>query len=220
MVSRFSLIRRPGVGPVSTEPEEPSDAAVVADLRQEVAALTDEVEALRTENRRLHEWMLIDPATGLPNRPAFEADLLQLQARLRRSGDAYSVLLIDLDSFHHYNESFGIEPGDRVIATVAQTVHDSIRLGDRTYRYDGDQFAILLPGATMPDAVTAGERVRSRVESLGIEMPLGYGPSLTVTVAVVEAGFRHADTKELLIEVTRLLIDGKCAGRNRVVWPC
>lgn len=186
---------------------------------RELESLIREVEDLRLENRMLTESLIIDPRTGLANAAAFDSDHLQLHARRRRSEERYAVMVADIDRFADFNDRFGVVAGNQALAAVARAVRDSIRLGDRAYRCGGDEFAVLLPGADTRDAVAAAERVRERVEALGIEHPSNPTGTLTVSVGVVEAGFRHPAPKDVLIEVTELLHEGKRGGRNRIVWP-
>jgi diguanylate cyclase (GGDEF)-like protein len=187
--------------------------------RQDVDGLAKEVQALREENRALTEAITIDARTGLPNRVAFDADHLQVHALRSRSGECYSVLLADIDQFHEYNEHFGMAAGDEALRSVAQCIKDTVRQGDRAYYYGGDVFAVLLLGADLRAAVIGAERVRSRVEELAIEHPTNPSGVVTVTAAVVAGGFRHATINDVVEEVIVLLLEGKHAGRNRVVWP-
>ena len=187
--------------------------------QREVESLAREVEDLRLENRMLTESLIIDPRTGLANAAAFDADHLQLHARRRRSEERYAVLVADIDLFSDYNDRFGVAAGNQALQAVARTVRDTIRLGDRAYRYGGEEFAVLLPGADARNAVAAAERIRARVQALGLEHPASPAGTLTVTVGVVEAGFRHATPKDVLVEVNELLLEGKAAGRNRIMWP-
>ena len=187
--------------------------------QREVESLAREVEELRLENRMLTESLIIDPRTGLANAAAFDADHLQLHARRRRSEERYAVLMADIDRFSDYNDRFGVAAGNQALQAVARTVRDTIRLGDRAYRYGGEEFAVLLPGADASHAVAAAERIRAQVQALGLEHPGSAAGTLTVTVGAVEAGFRHPSPKDVLVEVNDMLLEGKAAGRNRIVWP-
>ena len=77
----------------------------------------------------------------------------------------------------------------------------------------------IAPQLTLREAVVAADRIRAKVQALGIENPSSPTGLLTVTVGVIEAGFRHRSTKEVVVEVSDLLREGKQAGPNRVVWP-
>ena len=206
-----------GGGRVQVYRRDHDDWAVAR--RREVESLARELEDLRLENRMLTESLIIDPRTGLANAAAFDADHLQLHARRRRSEERYAVLVADIDYFSDYNDRFGVTAGNQALQAVARTVRDTIRLGDRAYRYGGEEFAVLLPGADARNAVAAAERIRARVQALGLEHPVNPVGCLTVTVGVVEAGFRHPGPKDVLVEVNDLLLEGKLAGRNRIVWP-
>ena len=191
-----------------------------ARTEQDLDSLANEVEELRLENQRLTEAVMIDATTGLPNGVAFDADHLQLHARRSRSGERYALLLADIDHFHDYNDAFSsLRWSAGVSEPWPRRLEANVRQGDRAYSYGGEQFAVLLPGADLREAVVAAERIRARIEELAIEHPGNPGGVLTVTVGVLEAGFRHPGTKEVVTEVNSLLLDGKHAGRNRIVWP-
>lgn len=187
--------------------------------RAELEQLGREVDELRTENRRLHEAMLVDPHTGLPNGAAFDADHAQLEARRRRTEDGYSVLYAHLDHFDCLLQRVGIDVALDALVLVGETVADTVRGSDRTYRIGDEEFAVLLPGAELREAVAAAERVRGRVERLAIAAPEVGGRPVTVTVGAIAAGFRHKNTKEVLAELQDLMTAGRQAGSNRVVWP-
>jgi diguanylate cyclase (GGDEF)-like protein len=187
--------------------------------KRDLDGLAREVEDLRLENQALTEAVMIDPRTGLANAAAFDADHLQAHARRIRSEDPYAILLADIDRFHDYNERVQAATTDQTLRTVAQTIKATVRLGDRAYRYGWQDFTVLLPGAALREAVVAAERIRAKIESLGMENPGSPSGVLTVTVGVIEAGFRHRSTKDVVAEVNDLLREGKRAGRNRIVWP-
>lgn len=194
-------------------------AARADSLGAENFDLLQEVEELRLENQKLLQAILIDPQSGLPNAAAFDADHAQLDARRRRYEDGYAVLIADIDHFHTFNEIFGEDAGRELTKLIATTIGQSVRQSDRTYRTGGEEFAVLLPGAEMPEAVTAAERVRETVEKLQMLHPGNPPGVVTLTIAVVGAGFRHKTPKEMISELQDLMVAGKRAGRNRVVWP-
>jgi diguanylate cyclase (GGDEF)-like protein len=187
--------------------------------KREIESLEREIEELRLENRALTEAVMIDPRTGLLNAAAFDADHLQVHARRNRSGEQYAVLLADIDQFHQYREHLPASVVHDALHAVGQTLKETVRQSDRAYRYGWQDFMVLLPGANLRDAVVAAERIRSTVEELRIAHPETPSGVLTVTVGAIEAGFRHATTKDIVAEVSDLVLEGKAAGRNRTVWP-
>ncbi len=187
--------------------------------KRDLDGLIREVEELRLENQALREEVMIDPLSELPNAAAFDADHLQAHARRIRSEEPYAIVLADIDYFRDYSERVGAAMANQTLHRVAQTIKASIRLGDRAYRYGWQEFMVLLPGAGLRDAVVAAERVRSKIEELGVEHPAIPSGLLTVTMGVIEAGFRHPTTKDVVAEVSDLLLEGKQFGRNQIVWP-
>ena len=194
--------------------------AVRADaLSAENDMLMRENEELRLENQKLLQAILIEPQSGLPNAAAFDADHAQLDARRRRYEDGYAVLIADIDHFHTFNELFGEDAGHELTKLVATTIGQTVRQSDRTYRTGGEEFAVLLPGAELREAVTAAERVREKVEELQMLHPGNSSGVVTVTIAAIGAGFRHKAPMDMISELQDLMVAGKRAGRNRVVWP-
>jgi diguanylate cyclase (GGDEF)-like protein len=187
--------------------------------KREIESLEREIEDLRLENRALTEAITVDPRTGLPNAAAFDADHLQVHARRSRSGEPYAVLMADIDEFHQYREHLPASAVHAALRAVGQTIKETVRQGDRAYRYGWQDFMVLLPGASLREAVVAAERIRSTVVELRIEHPDSPSGILTVTVGAIEAGFRHATPKDILAEISDLVLEGKAAGRNRIVWP-
>lgn len=186
---------------------------------RQVETLAAEVEQLRAQNQILAASALVDPVTGLPNGSAFTDDHARVDARRRRTGDPYSVVLVDLDWFYDYGQTFGAESGDRALASIAGQVGACARPGDRAYRYGEDELAVLLPGASASEAVAIAERIRLAVQTLAIPHPANPSGVLTATIGVVEGGFRHADPVDVLAEAAEMVLSGKRGGRNRIAWP-
>jgi len=187
-------------------------------LSGEVGDLRSEIDDLRMENDLLAHSVLIDVHTGLANAAAFELDHLQLNARRRRSDQPYSILLGQIDHGDS-GDSATPEDNDARLLAVAEVFKASVRQGDRAYCCDQNRLAVLLAGSDLKQAVAAGERFRSRVENAGIvdcSNPLGV---VTVTVGVIEAGYRHEAAKDVFVEVEALVSEGGAAGSNQLLWP-
>ena len=187
--------------------------------KRDVERMTREMDDLRLENQVLAQAMTTDQRTGIPNALAFDADHVQVHARRSRSGEPYAVLMAGLDGFDASPHAFESPAGARAVRAVAHCIRDTVRLYDRAYRYDEGEFAVLLQLTDMRQAVAAAERVRVRVHKLGLESPASPTLPLTVSIAVVEAGFRHNSAKDVLTEVSELLHASLPGGANRIVWP-
>lgn len=157
-----------------------------------------------------------DDLTVAQNRRALEAEL---PARLREAasrGEAVALLFLDVDNLKQLNSRFGHPTGSRVLTTVALEAQRVIRAQDRLYRYGGDEFCILINGATAIGAEKVGERLIQRLQDAPLHID---GQSVPVSVSVGLALFpQHADGAEQLIErADRALFKAKNEGKARVV---
>ena len=167
------------------------------------------------EQRRLSTR---DRLTDLANRGFFDDSLAQLEAIATRSGDPVGVVMIDVDHFKKFNDTYGHLAGDEALRVVAATLSDSFRNTDLIARYGGEEFAGLFPGMQMGDALNRLDAMRRKIERLQIETGTSYG-KVRVTVSMGVAvwpgdGVNLAET--LSIADTRLY-RAKQTGRNRVV---
>jgi diguanylate cyclase (GGDEF)-like protein len=151
----------------------------------------------------------IDPLTGLFNRRAMDARIAELLA----AGRPFSVAIGDLDQFKVLNDTHGHGTGDRALRLFAQTLRASLRPEDIAGRHGGEEFVVLLPGSTEPEAAAALERVRAALE---IALARGDVPPFTVSFGVT--GSHPGASAEALVEAAdRALYQAKRAGRDRVV---
>nr|WP_255607216.1 GGDEF domain-containing protein [Ancylobacter sp. Lp-2] len=175
--------------------------------------LTHREEALRSANRRLSSLASLDPLTGIANRRSFDAVFAVQWSTARHLG----VLMIDIDDFKLYNDHYGHMDGDRCLHRIAQALAGAVAGTDVIARIGGEEFAVLLPGATLASAAELAERLRLAVEELGID----HAPSLRgpVTVSIGCATCAPAPGLyggDLMLAADQALYAAKQAGRNRV----
>ncbi len=175
-----------------------------------------------TEKRRMHDELRVlattDFLTGLPNRREFMNRLAEEQERLQRDiGACTAVLLLDLDHFKRINDEYGHAAGDAVLRQLSELMRQDQRKIDMRGRIGGEEFAILLPGATLGKAAVFADRLRQRIADT--PMCLGDGPRLTVTVSIGIAvmGGRQPNGDAALVRADQALYTAKRGGRNRVV---
>ena len=132
-----------------------------------VVSLFAFIFAHRTETQRLRLEALAahDPLTGAFNRRAMEHELQVAIATMRRDRTPVGLAVLDLDHFKRINDSYGHEAGDRVLIEFAQLVVAATRKGDRLFRYGGEEFVLLLPGADASALRTLSEVLRTTVAS-------------------------------------------------------
>lgn len=167
------------------------------------------------DEAELQKLATVDSLTGLFNRRAFVDMASREIARARRLKSPYAVLMIDLDLFKHVNDDFGHQAGDRVLADFAAEAMRSVRAEDLVGRYGGEEFCILLPGATMQPAIAIAERLRSAVS----QRPLGQLPRVTTVSIGVAAcnGATEGSLDDAIRRADEALYRAKNEGRNRVV---
>jgi len=136
-------------------------------------------EELRESARRIRELSITDELTGLYNRRHFYEVLEIEMYRVQRYGHSLSVVMLDLDGFKEYNDTFGHTSGDAVLKSFAQTLKSRSRKTDTAFRYGGDEFTIILPLTGAERARKIADRIRSKwlqapkAERLVLETPLG-----------------------------------------------
>ncbi len=132
-----------------------------------------EKQKLEEEVTRLS---ITDDLTGLYNHRHFFKTLESELVRMKRQKTTLSLLMFDLDGFKRYNDQYGHVEGDKVLRKVGEIVRNSIRNSvDSGYRYGGDEFAVLLIGASLDQTLTIAERIRSSVEQAGFDITVSIG---------------------------------------------
>jgi two-component system cell cycle response regulator len=165
-----------------------------------------EKENLEEEVRRLS---ITDDLTGLYNHRHFFKTLEAELTRLKRQKTSLSLLMFDLDNFKKYNDLYGHLEGDKVLKTVGEIVKNSIRSNvDSGYRYGGDEFTVLLIGASADRAMTIAERIRASIEQV---------KSHHITVSIGLSEYRdHFDLEGFVKSADDAMYRAKNGGGNRV----
>jgi diguanylate cyclase (GGDEF)-like protein len=180
--------------------------------------------ALSTSNEELQRISSSDALTGLANRHAFGSQYMKLWKQALTSRAPLSAVLIDIDNFKAVNDLCGHLYGDQVLKRVALLIHEALRgKGDFAARFGGEEFVVLLPGATPEVAMMVAERIRKLVEVAGapaLEDAQNL-PSLwaTVSCGVSTCWPTHTDLQDDLIEAAdKALYKAKALGRNCICY--
>jgi diguanylate cyclase (GGDEF)-like protein len=170
---------------------------------------------IREAEERLRSAAGTDDLTGLMNRRRMSERLVEEVARVRRSGAALSVLLLDIDRFKSINDEHGHAQGDRVIEKVADVLRAGVRQVDMVSRWGGEEFLILLPDTDVQAAAELAERIRRQVTARVRRHEIS---ETRVTVTSGIAMLRPRESIEAAIHRADLaLYEGKRSGRDRVV---
>lgn len=172
--------------------------------------------AVALENARNFQMATVDQLTRLYLRDFFYRKLSEEQARARRYGSTFTVLMLDLDSFKEINDRMGHLAGDRYLQRVGEVIRETMRAADIPCRYGGEEFCVLLPETDLDGATRIAERIRTRVSKL--EVRAGE-ESLRTTISVGIAAYPadYPGTIQGFIEkADQALYLAKQSGRDRV----
>lgn len=169
---------------------------------------------------RLRETLKVqairDPLTGLYNRRHMEASFQREISRARRHDFPLGVIMIDIDHFNVFNDTYGHDLGDRVLSEIGKFILGHVRDEDIACRYGGEEIIIILPGASLQNTHRRAEQLRMGIEELAVEM---YDEEHTVTASLGVAIFpEHGkNVADVVKAADCALYEAKNKGRNRVV---
>ena len=187
---------------------------------QDVTAAVRRERQLREQAQQLQALSNIDSLTGVANRRSFDSRFQEEFQRAQRHGGHLSVLMLDIDYFKEYNDTYGHQAGDTCLTVVANALkHCLQRGGDFVARYGGEEFSVVLPGSDHKAACTVAVALQEQVAMLGMPHASSQASShLTVSIGVATVcPERDARAMDLLRAADVALYQAKRLGRNRVV---
>jgi diguanylate cyclase (GGDEF)-like protein len=167
-------------------------------------------------NRQLERMVSIDRLTGVNNRNNYDIQLPLEMERANRNRKSLAFLIMDIDDFKFFNDRYGHDTGDRVLKLVADTVRKHLRKIDQLFRFGGEEFIALLPGAGRDAAERTAERIREVVA--GTRLTIDGESSIGVTVSIGGCIFPAdaGDEEELFRKADQAMYKAKREGKNRV----
>jgi two-component system cell cycle response regulator len=172
-------------------------------------ALENQRAQLQEANILLQFQAVTDGLTGLHNHRAFQERLNSEFERAQRHNEPLSLIILDVDSFKQYNDSFGHPEGDEALKTIARLISDNVRGSDYPARYGGEEFVLLLPSTPLSKAYAAAERFRVVIEEHAWELR-----PITASFGVTTLRPEVVSAKALLAEADEALYHSKQLGRN------
>lgn len=170
-------------------------------------------ERLRDELERMSNH---DPLTGLLNRRAFELQAQSAWARRSRQPQPLSALAFDLDHFKVVNDTYGHNVGDIVLVHVARVLRDMARETDIVARLGGEEFVIIMPGASGDQAFAVAERICALLAQEAVITPDGQSLRISSSVGLAAANSDDANIRAVLERADKALYEAKRTGRNRI----
>ena len=163
------------------------------------------------------EMAVTDALTGLHNRRYMAGQLQALVGRAGQGGDPVAVLVMDIDHFKAVNDGFGHDAGDEVLREFAVRLATNVRAIDLPCRLGGEEFVVVMPGASLEAATRVADRIRRDIEAQPFPI-MGGGEGLTITVSIGVAASVAGDTPEgLLKRADEGVYEAKAHGRNQVI---
>ncbi|MCE1393874.1 diguanylate cyclase [Enterobacter bugandensis] len=182
--------------------------------------LMAEALGLALANQRLRDALLekalFDPLTALRNRHHLEDTLHTQMTQAMRNGEPLSCMMIDIDHFKSINDRFGHEAGDQVIKNVATIVQRAAHDGGLAFRYGGEEFLVLLPGAGEAEAHACAQKIYNGVHALSLRYGLTEIGPVDVSIGIASYP-EHAQSDNLLRAADVALYRAKELGRSRIV---
>jgi two-component system, cell cycle response regulator len=188
--------------------------------RELEAKIHERTHELAEANARLAQLAVTDGLTGLYNHRHLHERLSLEVERSQRSGLPLSLLMLDVDHFKQFNDTYGHPAGDEVLRQLARVLNDTRRANDVVARYGGEEFAVILVDTAKFTAAKVAERVRERIAAHDFTEAVsksGRGTSISVSIGVATFPDDGTDSEGLVRAADTALYAAKRAGRNRVV---
>ncbi len=184
---------------------------------QETLVAIGQTAAIAIENARYYEMATVDQLTKLYLKDYFHLRIEEEMNRARRYGHAFSVLMMDIDSFKELNDAHGHLAGDRFLRSVGEVIKGSLRSHDIPCRYGGEEFAVLLPETEPAEAIVIAERIRRTVAETRIrEGRKMIGTTISIGISSYPRSARRS-ASDLLRKADGALYQAKREGKDKVI---
>ncbi len=189
----------------------------LAYFSRDITAQRQIEQELRESEKRYKELSITDGLTNLYNSRHFYT-ILELEInRAHRYRRALTLLMIDIDDFKKFNDTYGHLAGDRVLAQTGAVIRSALREADTGYRYGGEEFAVILPETVGPGAVQLAERIRKEMAEMPIALTAKTNDYITVSMGVSELQEKDK-LSEFVKRADENLYAAKKEGKNRVIF--
>ena len=169
-------------------------------LENKMRTSSKEITNLREELADAREEAFTDGLTGVPNRKRFDD---KLRHEIRESGDTdtpLSLLMVDIDYFKKFNDTYGHQLGDNVLVLVARALSENVKGRDTVARYGGEEFSIILPRTPLAGAISLADHLRQGVASKRVTRKRTGETLAAITLSIGAARHREGEPRESLIE--------------------
>jgi diguanylate cyclase len=189
-----------------------TNAELEAKVKERTFELEQRALELEEANRKISALIYLDPLTGIANRRSLDENLIREAERTKRLKLPLSAVMLDVDHFKSFNDTYGHAMGDKVLKAIAETLSSHVRPYDLVARYGGEEFLALLPSTAIEDAGKSAERLRAAISEITLE-GLNWKITASFGVATLLPG---QSSRTLFERADKALYHAKTNGRNQV----
>ncbi len=164
---------------------------------------------------KLKQLAITDGLTKLYNSRYFYNQLEMEIDRMNRYNHPLSLLLLDIDNFKMYNDTYGHLDGDKVLIRLGETIRNCLRTMDTAYRYGGEEFTVLLPETSVEEAITVAQRIQSRLAAEEFVTSGGIKNTITLSVGITEYSPKE-DLTSFISRADKAMYLSKDRGKNTI----
>lgn len=185
-------------------------------LESKLLDSSEQLQQMRQDIHTLQKETLTDSLTGIANRKAFDTELKKCATESVEKSRPLSLIMIDIDHFKVFNDTYGHQVGDQVLRLVAKTLAEGLRGAELLARYGGEEFSVLVSGAKLRDAEKLADKLRGRIAAKDIINHSKNEKMGRLSVSLGVAQFHPGEAlTELIDRADRALYKAKDAGRNK-----
>lgn len=187
-------------------------------LENKLAQSTEEVGQLRDDLEDMRKEALTDALTGIANRKLFDMELRRHARDAMEAGESLALLMLDIDHFKRFNDTYGHQTGDEVLKLLANTMSKAVKGEDISARYGGEEFAVILPHTGLQGAMKVAEGIRHKISTKKLVNRSTNQDLGKITISIGAGLFEFGEPLSDLIKRTdQALYKAKALGRDRVV---
>jgi len=182
-------------------------------MNEKLREATESTKVLKLQLEKTEKEAMIDDLTGLYNRKAFDKRIQELFSEYKEKGTPFTVVMLDIDFFKKFNDTYGHQVGDEVLSYVGATLHKLLQGGDYPARYGGEEFVILLPATELKNAGVVAEKLRFYISVKQFNEKIDKKITASLGVAMIQS---EDSIESIVARADKALYLAKESGRNNV----
>ena len=187
-------------------------------LEQKLQKSSDEIVHLKEDLDAMREEAMTDALTGIANRKMFDFELRRVAADAMESGTSLCLLMLDIDHFKRFNDTYGHQVGDQVLKLLGATLTSAVKGQDTAARYGGEEFAVILPSTDLDGATNVAEDIRGRINGKVLKNKTSGEDLGAISVSIGVGCFEFGEPlADFIRRADESLYLAKRTGRNKVV---